>query len=129
MCRGWWGLLSVNMTWCKLIIDLEKRFSEISTSTFCSRYLVTKFSCHQNMEVKKCEGTPIFNTAMYEHFIHGFTHLLPHPHSPPPPPLPPTHPHSDALDALGLKRYCCRRMLLSHVDLIEKLLNYAPLEK
>lgn len=36
---------------------------------------------------------------------------------------------SDALDNLGLKRYCCRRMLLSHVDLIEKLLNYAPLEK
>ena len=36
---------------------------------------------------------------------------------------------SDALDAMGLKRYCCRRMLLGHVDLIEKLLNYAPLEK
>ena len=35
----------------------------------------------------------------------------------------------DALDALQLKRYCCRRMLLGHVDLIEKLLNYAPLEK
>ena len=35
----------------------------------------------------------------------------------------------DALDVLGLKRYCCRRMLLAHVDLIEKLLNYAPLEK
>ncbi|KAL3119449.1 hypothetical protein niasHT_008636 [Heterodera trifolii] len=27
------------------------------------------------------------------------------------------------LDRLGLRRYCCRRMLLSHVDLIEKLLN------
>lgn len=44
--------------------------------------------------------------------------------------LPSRCPHfSDALDALGLKRYCCRRMLLGHVDLIEKLLNYAPLEK
>ena len=31
---------------------------------------------------------------------------------------------SDALDALQLKRYCCRRMLLTHVDLIEKLLMY-----
>eukprot|EP00871_Galdieria_phlegrea_P002887 jgi/Galph1/359/GphlegSOOS_G5081.1 len=30
----------------------------------------------------------------------------------------------EALDELGLKRYCCRRMLLTHVDLIEKLLAY-----
>ena len=29
-----------------------------------------------------------------------------------------------ALQELGLKRYCCRRMLLTHVDLILKLLNY-----
>jgi DNA-directed RNA polymerase I, II, and III subunit RPABC5 len=38
-------------------------------------------------------------------------------------------PYRDALDALGLKRYCCRRMLLGHVDLIEKVLNYAIREK
>lgn len=35
------------------------------------------------------------------------------------------YPAGEALDALGLKRYCCRRMLLTHVDLIEKQLNYA----
>ena len=29
-----------------------------------------------------------------------------------------------ALDELGLKRYCCRRMVLTHVDLIQKLLLY-----
>lgn len=31
---------------------------------------------------------------------------------------------SKALDTLELKRYCCRRMVLTHVDLISKLLNY-----
>jgi DNA-directed RNA polymerases I, II, and III subunit RPABC5 len=30
----------------------------------------------------------------------------------------------DAFEALGLTRYCCRRMLLTHVDLIDKLMLY-----
>ena len=29
-----------------------------------------------------------------------------------------------AMDELGLKRYCCRRMILTHVDLVDKLLSY-----
>lgn len=27
------------------------------------------------------------------------------------------------MDQLGCKRYCCRRMIMTHVDLIEKLLK------
>jgi DNA-directed RNA polymerase I, II, and III subunit RPABC5 len=30
----------------------------------------------------------------------------------------------ELLDKIGFTRYCCRRMFLSHVDLIDKLLNY-----
>ncbi|WFD39489.1 DNA-directed RNA Polymerase II subunit L [Malassezia japonica] len=30
----------------------------------------------------------------------------------------------EALTELGLQRYCCRRMVLTHVDLIERLLHY-----
>ncbi|MEM1866448.1 MAG: DNA-directed RNA polymerase subunit N [Zestosphaera sp.] len=28
------------------------------------------------------------------------------------------------LDDLGVKRYCCRRMFISHLDLIEELVMY-----
>ncbi|KKY20920.1 putative dna-directed rna polymerases n 8 kda subunit superfamily [Phaeomoniella chlamydospora] len=34
-----------------------------------------------------------------------------------------THQDGEAMDKLGCKRYCCRRMLMTHVDLIEKLLQ------
>jgi len=35
----------------------------------------------------------------------------------------------EALNELNLNRYCCRRMLLTHADLISKLLNYNMYEK
>ena len=31
----------------------------------------------------------------------------------------------DVLDDLGMKRYCCRRMLISHVEVIDEFLKYA----
>ena len=34
----------------------------------------------------------------------------------------------EAMDQLGCKRYCCRRMLMTHVDLIEKLLQYVEVD-
>lgn len=30
----------------------------------------------------------------------------------------------DALDNLGMERYCCRRMFLTHVDVTEKVLDF-----
>ncbi|GGM73162.1 DNA-directed RNA polymerase subunit N [Thermogymnomonas acidicola] len=32
---------------------------------------------------------------------------------------------SRALDELGLHRYCCRRMILSHVDLIDDVMPFS----
>lgn len=31
---------------------------------------------------------------------------------------------AEVLDDLGLERYCCRRMLLSHVDLVKDAARY-----
>jgi DNA-directed RNA polymerase subunit N len=31
---------------------------------------------------------------------------------------------SDVLDSLGIKRYCCRRMLLSNVEIIDEVLRF-----
>jgi DNA-directed RNA polymerase subunit N len=33
-------------------------------------------------------------------------------------------PAGQALDELGVKRMCCRRMLLSYVDIIHELVHY-----
>ena len=30
----------------------------------------------------------------------------------------------EVLDSLGLKRYCCRRMILSHAELIDEVLPF-----
>jgi len=30
----------------------------------------------------------------------------------------------EVLDELGVKRYCCRRMLLSHIELIDEVIKY-----
>ena len=35
--------------------------------------------------------------------------------------------HEDSgkvLDELGVKRYCCRRMFISHVDLIDEIIKF-----
>lgn len=32
------------------------------------------------------------------------------------------------LDGLGLHRYCCRRMLLSHIDIIDSFMAFASTE-
>ncbi len=31
----------------------------------------------------------------------------------------------EVLDSLGFQRYCCRRMLISHVELVDELLLYS----
>jgi DNA-directed RNA polymerase subunit N len=33
-------------------------------------------------------------------------------------------PTKDVMDSLNVERYCCRRMLLSHIDLIDEVMPY-----
>ena len=35
----------------------------------------------------------------------------------------------DVLDDLGLKRYCCRRMLITHVEIIDEILKLYQIRK
>lgn len=37
------------------------------------------------------------------------------------------HSEARALDMLGLRRYCCRRMLLGHANVIDQLLEHTHL--
>ena len=32
--------------------------------------------------------------------------------------------HEDALDTIGLHRYCCRRMIMTSVDIASKVIDY-----
>jgi DNA-directed RNA polymerase I, II, and III subunit RPABC5 len=34
------------------------------------------------------------------------------------------HTEAEALEALGLERYCCRRMILTHIDLADDMVPY-----
>jgi DNA-directed RNA polymerase subunit N len=31
---------------------------------------------------------------------------------------------NNIFDELGVKRYCCRRMIVSHIDLIDEVINF-----
>lgn len=37
-------------------------------------------------------------------------------------------PKGEALDRLGLNRWCCRRIILSHIELIDKVLKYSEVK-
>jgi DNA-directed RNA polymerase subunit N (RpoN/RPB10) len=36
---------------------------------------------------------------------------------------------SDALDEVGLERYCCRRLFVSHVDLIDEVAPFTTAQQ
>ena len=34
----------------------------------------------------------------------------------------------EVLDSLGVKRYCCRRMFLSHVNLVDEVIHFSSVK-
>ena len=38
-------------------------------------------------------------------------------------------PESEALDKCGLRKYCCRRMLLSHVEISDEIMSHCRHER
>lgn len=40
-----------------------------------------------------------------------------------------THTGKECLDALGLRRVCCRRMLLTHVAVVDDIISFAGLDQ
>jgi DNA-directed RNA polymerase I, II, and III subunit RPABC5 len=37
-------------------------------------------------------------------------------------------PINEVWDKLGIRRFCCKRMIVSHVDIIDDLLNFTRLQ-
>ncbi len=34
----------------------------------------------------------------------------------------------ECLDKLGIKRYCCRRMFITYVNLVDEVMGYSPMK-
>jgi len=77
------------------------RFGSISDESY-SKFLLTYFSILDKFRIKSRPKIGFYMFIWHDKVCHYGLCVC----------------DSDALDALGLKRYCCRRMLLSHVDLI-----------
>lgn len=70
----------------------------------CGKIIADKYNTYQNLvtENRKAMGMPAEDTILKVSRDK----------------IPET-PEGKALDQIGLKRYCCRRMMLSHINLID----------
>lgn len=73
----------------------------------CGKVVANKWEAFQHLLKEGISETSEDGTAMYSKMADEKKPLT----------------EAEALDLLGLKRYCCRRMLLTHVDVIDKLMN------